>query len=123
MNQCAQMYQELRALKKRIEERHETELEKVNAAMEGLRNYMLDQLLRAGSNSMRTDKGTVYKSVIPTYSMADPAAFREWVDETGNTDFFVNALSKEAVENYMNAGNNLPPGLKVSTRINLNVTK
>lgn len=72
---------------------------------------------------MRTDNGTVFKSVRTSISIADPDEFRQWVESQGKPDFYENRVSKEAVENYINAGNPLPPGLKVSSDTTVNVRK
>jgi hypothetical protein len=123
MSLLVEKYHQLRAKKKAIAERHAKELEPVQQAMGALENVMLDALNKAGSNSMRTDAGTAYKSVRTSISIADPEEFRLWVESQNRPDFYENRVSKEAVENYINAGNPLPPGLKVSSDTVVNVRK
>lgn len=116
-------YRELRDKTKEISDRHAAELKPYKEAMEMLSAVLLDQLNKAGSNSTRTDNGTVFKVTRTTYSIDDPATFRDWVESQGAPEFYENRVSKEALENWIAEGKPLPPGLKVSSFVQVNIRK
>lgn len=123
MDILAGKFRALRDKRDEIKARHTAELAPIKQAMDELGNVMLDALNRAGSNSMKTHGGTVYTSTLSSYSIDDPAVFRAWVESEGKPDFYANRVSKEALEAYLAEGNRMPPGLKVSSVVNVNVRK
>lgn len=123
MDVAAEKYRALRDKKKEIQARHAAELAPFNEAMEQLEAVMLDALNQLGSNSMKTDAGTVYKSTRVSYSIADPDEFRNFVEANGLPQLYENRPSKEALEHYVAGGNPLPPGIKRSSDVTINVRK
>lgn len=106
-----------------IKKRHTEELEPFKETLEQLGSKLLDALNAAGTNSMRTDAGTAYKSTKVTYSIDDPVAFRAWVEREGKPEFYENRVSQEVVKSFVNDGAVIPPGLKVSSFTTVNVCK
>jgi len=123
MDLVAEKYRALRDKKKEIQARHTAELKPLIDAMDQLEAYLLDALNRTGSNSVKTDAGTIYKSTRVSYSIADPAEFRRFVEVNGLPELFENRPSKEALESYVNDGNPLPPGIKRSSDVTVNIRK
>lgn len=123
MGVCVDKYQQLRAKKKQITERQAEELKPINEAMDLLEAHMLSQLNEQNANSMRTENGMAYRSVRQSFTIDDPAAFRAWTEANERPDFYENRVSKDAVANYIEAGHDLPPGLKMSTFTQINVRK
>jgi hypothetical protein len=122
-DQAADAYRKLRDKKSDIKKRHEEELRPINEAMDQLEVVLLDVLNSTGGNSIRTGAGTVFKSTRTTYSVSDPTAFREWVEQQGCPDMFENRVSKEALEAHIANGGTLPPGIKVSSDVTVTVRK
>lgn len=120
---AAEKYRQLRDKKKELQDRHKAELHPYNEALDQLEAAMLDALNQSGLQSARTEAGTVFKSSRTSYSIADPSVFREWVEANARPDFYENRPSKEALETYIAAGNPLPPGIKVSSEVTINVRK
>jgi hypothetical protein len=84
---------------------------------------LLDELNRTGANSINTNSGTAYRTTRTSYGIDDPEAFRAWVAANNRPDFFENRPSKEALESWIEAGNPLPPGVKVSSFTKVNIRK
>lgn len=116
-------YRLLRDRKAELVEAHKVEVAPLQASMQKLEGMMLDLLNQAGSNSMRTDEGTAFKQQRNTYSIDDPHAFRQWVEQQGRPDFYENRVSKDAIDTYIAEGHNLPPGVKASSFVTINVRK
>lgn len=123
MDAAVDKYRQLRDRKKEIQERHASELKPYNEALEQIEVVLLHQLNTLGVDSMKTENGTAYKSTRTSISIDDPAVFRKWVEENNRPDFFENRVSKEAIQNWVNEGHSLPPGLKVSADTVVNVRK
>lgn len=101
----------------------EASIKPLKERREAIENILLDDLNRSGANSVNTNSGTAYKTTRTSYGVEDPAAFRAWAEAHGHLDFFENRVSKEAIENWVNEGKQLPPGIKVSTFTTVNIRK
>lgn len=123
MDVMIEQYRHLRDEKEALAKRHAAEMEPVLSAMKELEAKLLDALNRLGTNSVRTDKGTAFVKTFTSYSIEDPAVFRAWVEEQNRPDFYENRVSKGALENWVSEGNPLPPGIKVSSSVTVNVRK
>lgn len=120
---AAKTYRELRAKKEAITAELKERIAPIQQEMNQLEAVLLDVLDQSGQNSANTDFGTVYKTVRNTYSVADPHAFRQWVESHGRPDFYENRVSKEALDSYIEGGGELPPGVKLSSFVTVNIRK
>ncbi len=116
-------YRQLREKKKLIEAEHEKALKPFKDAMDQIESMLLDDLNRAGANSLQTNSGTAYRSTRTSYGIEDPAVFRAWVEANGMADMYENRPSKEAIEAYAQQYKQLPPGIKVSSVTTVNIRK
>ena len=116
-------YRLLRDKKEEIVKRHKAELAPLNDAMDKIENVLLDVLNRTGSESTRTEAGTFFKVTRTSYSINDPAAFRAYVEAHNLPDLYENRVSKSALEELISRGETLPPGLKVSSEVSVNIRK
>ena len=116
-------YRDLRDKKKEVQDSIKESVAQINEAMEQLENVILNHLNTIGADSMKTKSGTAYKSTRTSYTVKDPALFREWIAENARFDLLETRVSKEAIENLIETGATLPPGLGISSDITLNVRK
>lgn len=116
-------YRKLREKKKEIEDQHAQQLAPFKAAMAQIETQLLDDLNKANANSVQTSSGTAYRTTRTTYGVEDPAAFRAWIEANNRPEFYENRASKEAIEAFIEAGNPLPPGIKVSSMTTVNIRK
>ncbi len=116
-------YRLLRDKKKEIEDRHAEELKPFRAAMDQIEAALLDDLNRNGANSIQTNSGTAYRTTRTSYGVEDPAVFRKWVEANNVPEFYENRVSKDAVQQYVEKYNQLPPGIKVSSVTTVNIRK
>lgn len=116
-------YRQVRDRKKEIAARHSAELKPFNEALQELEVAILDALNKAGVESVKTREGTAFKSTRRSFTVQDPAKFRKWLEEHDRFDLLETRVSKEAIEEMIRAGDNLPPGIGVSSDITVNVRK
>lgn len=123
LNEYVQKYRALRDKKKAIADRHKDELAPYNEALLQLGALLLDALNKQGVESVRAAAGTAYKSTRSSYTVKDPAQFREWIEANARYDLLETRVSKEAIEALVEAGESLPPGLGISSEVVVNVRK
>lgn len=102
---------QLRDKKKAMEARHKEELRPIVEAMNQLEILALQHLQGNQMNSMATDSGTVFLVTRRNFKIEDREAFRSWCEANGRTDFLEARPAKAAIDEYLEAGNALPPGL------------
>lgn len=91
--------------------------------MESIESALKSRLIERGAKSVATDFGTAYKTVVSQVQVKDWTAFLEEVIEREAWELLERRASKAEVMAKVEAGEELPPGLAVSQRVNLNVKK
>lgn len=116
-------YRAVRDRKNEIAERHKAELAPINEAMSAIESRLLSMFTEAGLSSVKTAHGTAYTSTSIKYTVEDPAALREFVESNNMPELLETRISKSAVDQYLEAGGSLPPGVKVSQHLSVNIRK
>lgn len=108
-------YLELRNGKAVMEKRFELELSPIKSAMETIENELMSRLLASGVESMRGEHGTVFKKTSMSVHTSDRQALFDFIKQTDNYQFLTAAVSKEALAEYLEGNDNVPPpGVDVS---------
>lgn len=121
--QKIEMYVKLRDHKRAAEEAFKQSLERVNLAIEKLGNELLEHLNETGAESLKGKSGTVYKSTNTNCSVEDRDAFLEYVTANELWDALDVKANKTYVKEQMEAGNAIPPGVKVSQFVQVGVRR
>lgn len=116
-DQLTEAYIKLRNKKKQIEERHKQELRPINEAMERLELIAMQFLQANQLQSISSNGATCFIVNRRSYKIEDRDEFRSWCESNGRTDFFEARPAKAAIDEYVEAGNPLPPGLNVSSDV------
>jgi hypothetical protein len=116
-------YRQLRDRKKLKADTYKAQVEPYTEAMDQLGAAILDALNRAGVESIRTKSGTAFKTTRSSYTVKDPALFREWIEANQRFDLLETRVSKEAVEAMVQAGQSLPEGIGISSEVLVNIRK
>lgn len=116
-------YRQVRDRKKDLADEHKAALAPYNEALTALEAAILDALNRAGVESVRTGAGTAFKTTRSSYTVKDPAMFREWLEANSRFDLLETRVSKEAIEALVQSGATLPPGIGISSEVIVNVRK
>lgn len=116
INKLISQYLMLRAKKKATEARHKAELKPYTDLMAEVEGLMLDYMNQTGSDSIKTDGGTAYKSTTPRATIKDATAFRNFVIAMGSFDLVDWKANANAVADHVEANTGtVPPGLNFST--------
>lgn len=116
-------YRRLRDKKKDLAELFRQQMAPYNEVMDQLGAAILDAINRAGVESIRTKSGTAFKTQRSSYTVKDPAQFREWLEANSRFDLLETRVSKEAIEAFVQTGGSLPPGIGISSEVIINVRK
>lgn len=116
-------YLRLRDEKKRIAERQKEELAPLNFKMKKMEAWLQAQLNAQGGRNMKTDHGTVYLSTTVSAKVEDRDIFFEFVREHSLWSMLTSAVSKDAVEEFMESNGDVPPGVSVTRETNARVRK
>jgi hypothetical protein len=123
LNDLIRDYVKARDLKKEMADRHKAEIAPINDVLDQIESVILNFLNESGQESAATKSGTAYITKRESFTVEDPAAFREFVEGLGDTTFFESRASKEAVTAYLQETGELPPGLKYSAMVTVGVRR
>jgi len=84
---------------------------------------LLDALNQMGSDSIKTKQGTAFKKLSVSVTTADGSSFRRHVIGGELWDMVDWRPNKTAINNLIEAGEPLPPGLNRTTFYNVSVRK
>lgn len=84
--------------------------------MELVQKEMMTRFLQRGAESTRCDSGTAYVEEKDSATLANPAAFMDFVTATENWDLLEKRCAKLAVRNYIQTNKELPPGVNYTVR-------
>ena len=116
-------YIKLRDYKKAKSDEFKKSMERVELAMEKLEGELLSGLDDVGANSLASDVGTVYKKTEVSCSVEDPSAFRDFVEQNSNWAAVDLRANKTFVREMMEKEGSTPPGIKVTTMVNVGVRR
>lgn len=117
-------YISLRDLKKQADERYAewSKLHYDNRMVE-IETTLLQTLDELGSQSIASEHGTAFKKLSTSVTVADAREFRRHIIGGENWDLADWRPNKTAVQEIVDGGGELPPGLNYSTRFVINVRR
>lgn len=110
-------YVKLRDRIKEITDKHAEELKPFKEAKELLEQYFLAELERMNVSSVKGGHGTVYKTMRASATVADGAAFRAYVEETGAWELCDIRANAPAVRDFIEANGTPPAGVNFSNTV------
>jgi hypothetical protein len=116
-------YVQLRDELKRMDDEHADRKRPLTALKEKLEAQMLEYIQATNSNSISTNAGTMYITPRKSASLADPAAFMEYVIKNNAWDLLDRKANVTAVEDFINEHEAPPPGCNFSTRLTIGVQR
>ena len=123
IGQLVEGYIKLRDRKAEIKAKHEAELAPINAMMDKIETHLLAQMQEQGVTSYKTGLGTAYTSTTTKANVADWDGLLGFVRENGLWQMLERRVSKTAVDEYVAAHQDLPPGVNYTTAISVNVRR
>lgn len=116
-------YIKLRDRKKAMQAKQAEELAPINQQMSKLEVGMLLALSGQNAESVRTPHGTVYKTKRTSSKVDDWNEALSFILKHHLEHMLEKRVAKTAVEEYLEANGELPPGISLSTETSVNVRR
>ncbi len=123
MDKMIAKYVGLRDKKAALAKQHAEQLAPFNQTLEILEAWMLEDLQASGSESMRTENGTAYKSKRTSATVEEWAAVLKFIQDNNAWDLLERRVSKTAVQAVIDDTQQPVPGVKVTTEVTVNVRR
>jgi hypothetical protein len=104
-------YVKLRDMRAEQRKAWEAEDKLLEEKQDKLEAWLLAKFQEIGSESFKGAAGTAYRQVVTKTSCGDWGNFHAFVGETGRWDFLEKRLSSKAIKEYIDEGNDAPPGV------------
>lgn len=103
---------------------HKEELAPLNEKMAKLEAFIQLQLTKAGVNSMAAKGvGTAFLQNVTSVTTEDWDATLAWIKAQESWEFLEHRVSKTVVQDYMESTGEVPPGVRVSTEVEVRVRR
>ena len=116
-------YIELRDAKAKLKAQYTERAAKLDVVMTQIEGFILEHFKDTGVESARTEKGTAYKSIRTSTTVADWDATLSFIQSNGLWNMLEHRVNKTAIEEYRAEHNDLPPGLNHREEIIINVRR
>lgn len=116
-------YVDVRDKLKQMDEAHDKARADIVAVKDLLEGWIQQFMDTAGVTSVKTDHGTTFTTTRYSASLADPAAFMDFVVKTNQLELLDRKANVTAVRDYVETHKQLPPGVNLSARTTVNVRR
>lgn len=118
-----EQYIRLRDKIKQLDDEHKDKMKPFKETLDKLNAVMLDHLNQIGADSVKSQSGTVYRTTRRTASLEDADAFMRHVIGSEAWELLDRKANVTACEDFAKENGVLPPGVKVSTTIQVGVRR
>ena len=108
---------------KKMKEDYETSIADHKKTMDMIEGFLLKFLEQSGGDNMKTPYGTFFKKTKYTASLEDPKVFMNYVIAGGHWDLIDKKANVTAVVDFLEENKELPPGVKLSSKLDVNVRR
>jgi len=123
MDDVVERYIKLRDAKDKLRAHQKAEMAKLDTVMDQLEVMLLAELNDKGLEAAKTSHGTVYKSVKTQAGVADWDALLSYIQANGLWTMLERRVSKDAVVQFREANNDLPPGVNWREEVSVNIRR
>lgn len=123
MEKRTQQFIDVRDALKRLDDEYKEKRKPLLKIQELLSGRMQAFMSANNLENLRTKAGTCYTSVRRTASLADPAAFMNFVIETNQFELLDRRANSTAVQDFVKKNKVLPPGCNLSSIETLGVRR
>jgi hypothetical protein len=109
LDKLAKVYRKIYTRVQELTREYEGEIEKLKAQQDQLKNAMKDQMVALGTNSVKTDEGTIILSQKVRYYTDDWDSFKEFVVANDALDLFERRISQKNMSMFLEENPGLVP--------------
>ena len=124
LGRVVQVYNAIRDARTAKRHAWEEEDQKLEADMNQLKAFLLDNLNKTGAKSIATDHGTIFRTEKVRPSAADWGVIWDWMVQNDGFDLMERRLKATFVKQFMDENNGaLPPGVNVHREFEVSVRR
>lgn len=123
LDQIIDKYLKIRDEKTKIKEKYQADVAHLDAAMEKIENYLQAEMQKSGLKNLPTELGTAYLSTRTAATVADWDSLLSYVRANDLWTLLEKRVSKTAVDEFVAANDDLPPGVNISQAVVVNVRR
>lgn len=124
IDKLTRIYMKMRLAIQEVEREYDTKLEDLKAQQQQVKNAIKDQMLAAGTKSVRTDFGTVSLTEKTRFYTQDWDSFKKFVVEQDAVDLLERRIHQSNMGRFLEENPSLvPPGLNSDTEFDVSVRK
>ncbi len=117
-------YIKLRDARDEIKKRHSKELTPLSGKMKTMEAWLLNELNKAGLDSFnKNGVGTAFKSTRTSAKVADWEVSLDYIKENDLWHMLEKRISKMAVEEFIEANGEAPPGIAITREVTVNIRR
>lgn len=116
-------YVKLRDAKAKIVNEAKEKTAKIDEVLKKLEAFLLTHFQETGAEAVRTKAGTAYKSVKTSATVADWDQVLAFIRENEMWQMLERRVSKDAVQQFVEEHNDLPPGVNWREEIAVNIRR
>ena len=124
LEKLIRVYIKMRDKKAELTQELEEKIANVETAMKTVKTGILDHMKEIGAESLRTDVGTVYRTVRTTYSTTDWESMHKFILEHGVPELLEKRIQQTNMKAYLEENPDLlPPGLNANMEYSVTVKR
>lgn len=124
LGRIVQVYNAIRDARTAKRHAWEAEDQKLEADMNQLKAFLLDNLNKTGAKSIATDHGTIFRTEKLRPSAADWGAIWDWMVKNDGFDLMERRLKATFIKQFMDENNGaIPPGINVHREFEVSVRR
>ena len=124
LDKLARVYRKIYGRVQELTQEYESEIEKLKMQQDELKSAMKEQMLLLGTNSVRTDEGTIILSQKTRYYTNDWDSFKNFVVEHDALDLFEKRIAQKNMSMFLEENPGVvPAGLNSMSEYAVTVRK
>ena len=124
LDKLARVYRKIYGRVQELTQEYESEIEKLKMQQDELKSALKDQMLLLGTNSVRTDEGTIILSQKTRYYTNDWDSFKNFVVEHDALDLFEKRIAQKNMSMFLEENPGVvPAGLNSMSEYAVTVRK
>lgn len=108
---------------RKLKDERENEIKRIEEVMDKVRSKLLEHFNATGVELIRTELGTVYKSIRTSASVADWDIFLAHVKQHELWHLLEHRCSSKQAEDYVAVYNEAPPGVNLNRVATINIRR
>jgi len=124
LEKLTHIYIKMREKKAEVSHELEEKISKIDADMKTVKTAILQHMKDIGAESLRTEAGTVYRTVRTTYSTSDWESMGKFILEHGVPELLEKRLHQTNMKAFLEENPDLlPPGLNANAEYSVTIKR